>query len=66
MEQTHHAANNSAGELKQVQDMMDTNEKIDEERLSQAPYQHLQTLIHPLESSKAYKTARWKSRTNFC
>lgn len=60
MEHTQHLTPNTGGELKQVQDSMDINEKIDEERLSQSPYQHLQTAVHELESSKLYKKAMWK------
>lgn len=40
---------------------IDNEGKVDIERLSPAPYQDLQTHIHELESTRAYKVARWKS-----
>lgn len=48
-------------ELDHVKGSSDSGEKVDEERLSQAPYQNLQTHVHELESTRAYKMARWKS-----
>lgn len=54
-------AANAGGKPEQLQDVMDADGKVDEERLSQAPYQNLQTLVHPFESTRAYKMARWKS-----
>lgn len=54
-------AAHAGGKPEQVQDVMDVEGKVDVERLSQAPYQDLQTHIHPFESTRAYKIARWKS-----
>lgn len=39
----------------------DSNEKRDEERLSHVPYANARDEVHPLELTKEYKIARWKS-----
>lgn len=53
----------SVNELRQVQDTKDGGEKSDIETVQQASHQHLQDGVHPLELTKAYRNARWKSKT---